>query len=120
MLPVVLFLALSQAAAPPPPSPPRPVTQVLALLAVKPGIERAKVMAVMPEEIRATVQLHLEGKIQQWYGRADGLGVVFVLNCTSVEDARNSLAALPLLRENLVQMDYIALSPLFPLRLLLP
>jgi len=54
---------------------------------VKPGIERAEIAEVMPEEIRATVKLYLDGKIQQWYSRSDGKGVYFILNCASVAES---------------------------------
>ena len=32
-------------------------------------------MKIMPAEIRATVPLYLDGKIQQWFTRGDGRGV---------------------------------------------
>jgi hypothetical protein len=37
-------------------------TGVFALLRAKPGVTREQVMAVMPAEIRATVQLYIDGK----------------------------------------------------------
>jgi len=47
-----------------------PTSAVMISLTVKPDVERAQVMKVMPEEIRATVKLYLDGKIQQWYSRS--------------------------------------------------
>jgi hypothetical protein len=38
-------------------------TGVFALLKAKPGVTRERVMAVMPAEIQATVQLYIDGKI---------------------------------------------------------
>jgi hypothetical protein len=35
------------------------------MLTIKPDIERERVMKVMPDEIRATVRLYLDGKIRQ-------------------------------------------------------
>jgi hypothetical protein len=49
-------------------------TGVFALLKAKPGLTRERVMAIMPAEIRATVQLYLDGKIREWYSREDGRG----------------------------------------------
>jgi hypothetical protein len=43
-------------------------TGVFALLKAKPGVTREQV-AVMPAEIRATVQLHIDGKIREWCSR---------------------------------------------------
>lgn len=96
-----------------------PTTTVLATLSVKPGHTREEVMKHMPAEIRATAKLYLEGKITQWYSKADGRGVVFFVNATSVEDAKAILDTLPLIKENIAQFDYVPLSPLTPLRLLI-
>ena len=103
------------------PSPPTPkVTHVLATLTVKPGVSRDQIMAVMQGEVRDTVQLYLDGKIQQWFARGDGKGVVFLLDCKTVEEAKAILEALPLIRQNFASFEYMPLGPLSPLRLLLP
>ena len=47
-------------------------TGVMVILTVKAGVTREQVMAVMPAEIRQTVQLDLNGQIREWYSRADG------------------------------------------------
>ncbi len=99
--------------------PPAPTTQVLALLTVKSDIPRPDVMQALPDEVRATVKLHLDGKIQQWYGRADNRGVVFILNATSVEEAKTITANLPFEKTGIATFEYIALTPLTPLRVLL-
>jgi len=111
------FLASSATAQTPPP--PAPTTQVLALLIVKSDIPRADVMKVLPDEVKATVRLHLDGKIQQWYGRADNRGVVFILNATSVDEAKRITAELPFEKAGIAGFEYVALTPLTPLRLLL-
>src|SRR5262245_4409181 len=56
------------------PAPP-PTTAVLVNLTIKADADRSQVMAVLPDEVRATVKLYLDGKIQQWYSRGDGRGV---------------------------------------------
>jgi hypothetical protein len=101
------------------PAAPAPATDVLVMLTIKPGVEREKVMRVMPDEIRATVRLYLDGKIRQWYSRADGTGVVFVLDCRDVAEATSVMEALPLAKERLVNLEFTALTPLTPIRLLL-
>jgi hypothetical protein len=102
------------------PGPPTPTTSVLATLTMKPDISRADVMKSMPDEVRATIRLYLEGKILQWYGRADGKGVVFIVNASSVDDAKKALADLPFEKMGMVTFDYVALTPLTPLRVILP
>ena len=95
------------------------VTHVLATLTVRQGISRDQIMKVMPTEVRETVKLYLDGKIQQWYSRGDGKGVVFLLDAKSVDDAKAILEVLPLVKENFASFDYMPLGPLTPLRLLL-
>jgi len=70
-------------------------TGVFALLTAKPGITREEVMALMPEEVRATVGLYLGGRIRQWYSRADGRGGIFLLDANNIEEARAMMENLP-------------------------
>ncbi|MGO4514286.1 hypothetical protein AB4Y89_00730 [Terriglobus sp. 2YAB30_2] len=91
---------------------------VFALLKAKPGVTREQVMAIMPAEIRATVQLYLDGKIREWYSREDGRGAVFLLNARDVAEAGSIMESLPLAKENLLDHEYIPIGPLMPLRLL--
>ena len=102
-----------------PQSPPARTTDVLVVLTLKPGVQRERVMKVMPGEIRATVRLYLDGKIRQRYSRGDGKGVVFILDSKDVDEARSVMEALPLAKEQLVNLEFTALTPLTPLRLLL-
>ena len=92
---------------------------VLALLTARHGVTREQVMAIMPAEIRATVQLYLEGKIREWYAREDGRGAVFLLNARDLDEAKSILESLPLANANMLDHEYIPVGPLMPLRLLL-
>jgi hypothetical protein len=94
-------------------------TGVMVILSVKPGITREQVMAVMPTEIRETVQLYLNGKIREWYSRSDGRGVVLLLDARDVAEAQAIMEALPLAKQNLMDHEYLAVGPLLPLRLLI-
>lgn len=76
-------------------------------------------MKIMPAEIRATVPLYLDGKIQQWFTRGDGRGVIFILNCRDEAEARGLIENLPLAKENLVDEQFIPIGPLLPLGILL-
>jgi len=93
-------------------------TGVFALLKAKPGVTRERVMAIMPAEIRATIQLYLDGKIRDWYSREDGKGAVFLLNTRDVAEAESIMESLPLAKEHLLDHEYIPVGPLIPLRLL--
>ena len=94
-------------------------TGVFALLKVKPGVTRERVMAIMPAEIRATVQLYLDGRIREWYSREDGRGGVFLLNTRDVAEASSIMESLPLAKEHILDHEYIPVGPLLPLRLLM-
>ena len=94
-------------------------TGVFALLKAKPGVTRERVMAIMPAEIRATVQLYLDGKIREWHSREDGMGGVFLLNTGDVGEAETIMESLPLAKENMLDHEYIPVGPLMPLRLLM-
>ena len=101
-------------------TPPQPkITGVLTMLSPKPGITPEQVMRIMPAEIRATVPLYLNGKIQQWFTRGDGRGVIFLLNCTDVAEARALIETLPLSKENVMDEQFIPVGPLLPLGILL-
>ena len=101
-------------------TPPHPkITGVVTMLSPKPGVIPGQIMKVMPAEIRATVPLYLDGKIQQWYMRGDGRGVIFIMNCKDVDEARALIERLPLSQANLVDGQFIPVGPLLPLGMLL-
>jgi len=95
-------------------------TAVLVILTPKQGVTPQQVMAVIPEEIRATVKLYLDGKIREWYSRGDGKGVIFLLDVKTEDEARALMEMLPLAKEQLMDHEYIPLGPLMPLRALNP
>jgi hypothetical protein len=94
-------------------------TGVMVVLTVKAGVTREQVMAVMPAEIRQTVQLYINGKIREWYSRGDGRGAIFLLDATDVAEAHAIMDDLPLAKQNIMDHEYIAVGPLLPLRLLM-
>jgi len=94
-------------------------TGVMVILTAKAGVTREQVMAVMPAEVRQTVQLYLNGKIREWFSRADGRGAVFLLDTKDVQEAHTIMEGLPLSKQNLMDHEYIAVGPLLPLRLLI-
>ncbi|MGY8708482.1 hypothetical protein RAD16_22320 [Bradyrhizobium sp. 18BD] len=96
-----------------------PTTGVMVILTVKPGVSREQVMAVMPDEVRQTVQLYLNGTVREWYSRSDGRGAVFLLDVRNDAEAHAIMDALPLAKQDLIDHEYIAVGPLMPLRLLM-
>lgn len=115
MLPLAGSVLQAQSA---PPLQPK-TTAVLVIVTVKQGVTREQVMKVMPAEVRATVQIYLDGGITQWFLRGDGRGVVFLLDAKNVDEARALMETLPLHKENLMDEAYIPVGPLMPLGLLM-
>ena len=95
-------------------------TAVLVIQTPKQGVTPQQIMAVIPEEIRATVKLYLDGKIREWYSRGDGKGVVFLVDAKTEDEARALMETLPLAKEQLMDHEYIPVGPLMPLRALNP
>ena len=110
-------VAQSQLPAPQPPSgaPSPKATEVMVILTAKQGVTRQQIMNIMPDEIRATVKLYLDGKIRQWYSRGDGRGVIFLIDAKTVDEAHAIMDTLPLSKENLMDHEYIPVGPLMPL-----
>ena len=116
VLPVASVLAQTQ----PPSGVPSPkTTEVMVIETVKQGVTLQQIMNIMPDEIRATVKLYLDGRIRQWYSRGDGRGVVFFLDAKTVEEAHAIIDVLPLSKENLMDHEYIPVGPLMPLTALI-
>ena len=102
------------------PSVPTPkTTAVLVIETAKQGVTAQQIMAAIPAEIRATVKLYLDGKIQQWYSRGDGKGVIFVVDAKTENEARAIMETLPLAKDELIDHEYIPVGPLMPLKALM-
>jgi hypothetical protein len=93
-----------------------PTTKILAIGTINPGVEPEKVFAMLPEEVRETANLYLDGKIDQWYSQQNGKGVVFILNVTDPAAAHEMLEKLPLGQAHFMSFELIPLGPLAPLR----
>jgi hypothetical protein len=107
------------AAAAPTAMPAVPTTHVLAIGHVTDKWTPSTRATVMPQEVRETVRLYLGGKIAEWFVRQDQPGVVFLMNVSTVKEAKELLDALPLGVARLMEFDLIPVGPLSPLALLL-
>ncbi len=95
-------------------------TAVFVIQTPKQGVTVHQVMAVIPDEIQATVQLYLDGKIREWDSRGDGKGVILLVDAKSEDEARALMEKLPLAKAHLMDHQYIPVGPLTPLRMLNP
>ena len=92
--------------------------KVFAIATAKPTFTPDKMQEYLPAEVRATVQHYLDGTIEQFWFR-EKLGPIFLMNVESVERAKESLADLPLVANELMTYDVFPVSTLSPLRLLI-
>jgi len=97
-------------------NPPTPTTRILAIGTINPGVDPAAVRSILPNEVRETVKLYLDGKIDQWFSLQDRNGVAFILNVTDPAAARDMLEKLPLGQAHLMSFELTPLGPLDPLR----
>ena len=95
-----------------------PTTKILAIGTINPGFEQSQVFAVLPEEVRETVDLYLDGKIEQWYSLQGKPGVAFIINVTDPAIAHEMLEKLPLGKAHMMSFELIPIGPLNPLRFL--
>src|SRR5437763_1308876 len=85
---------------------PAPAIKVMVGLMIKAGTPRDELMKAMPDEVRATVKLYLDGKIDQWYSRTDGKGVVFFLHTKDADEAKALMDELPLAKSGFAEFTY--------------
>ena len=116
--------AQAQGSATPAPTPSRapvpvPTTKVLAIGSFTATATPAEWQKVLPDEVRATVRLYLDGKIDQWFVKQDQSGVVFLMNVTDPGEAKALLEKLPFGPTGLMTFQLVPLGPISPLRLLL-
>ena len=98
---------------------PAGATKVFAIAKRGPGTPGQSLPALLPQEVRDTVTLYLDGKIEQWWIQQDGGGPVFLMSARTVDEARALTAQLPLVKARMLEFDFVAVGPLSPLRVLL-
>jgi hypothetical protein len=96
-----------------------PTTRILAIGQFTKPPTPEQTRELFPKEVPATLRLYLAGKIDQWWIRQTQTGPVFLLNVTSVDEARALMEGLPLGQAGLMKHEFIELGPLTPLHLLL-
>jgi len=90
--------------------------KVFAIATAKPTFTPDKIQEYLPSEVRATVKHYLDGTIEQFWFR-EKLGPIFLMSVESVEQAKQSLAELPLAANDLMTYEVFPVTPLSPLRL---
>ncbi|MGH2503098.1 MAG: superoxide dismutase [Ktedonobacterales bacterium] len=86
--------------------------RLLVIPKLHPGVSVDELLRHRTAEIQAVWALYAQGVCREMYGRADAPGAaILMLECASVETARDALATLPLARLNLLDFDIYPLTP---------
>ena len=93
--------------------------KVLAVGSIVKPVTPEQRQQIMPREVPATLQLYLDGKVEQYWYRQDAPGVVFLMNVESVDDAKATVHSLPLAAEGFAEFELIPMGPLAPLGMLI-
>ena len=65
--------------------------------------------SLLKDEAQCAWELYQAGVIRELYFRADRHAAVLVLECANVEEAREALSMLPLVREKMIEFELIPL-----------
>jgi hypothetical protein len=92
--------------------------QILAIDKFLPGTTMDNVEPHLKEEMVVTWGHYKQGKIRELYFRQDTPGVVLMMECSSLEEARELIDELPLVKASLIEFELIPLGPFEPLEAL--
>ena len=85
--------------------------KILALEKEVPGVTAGAFKPYLEEEASRVWELYQSGVFRELYFRQDESNAVLILECEGVEEARDLLDTLPLVREGLIAFDIIPLIP---------
>lgn len=88
--------------------------KILAIDRFLPGVTAEDVYPHIKEEAARAWELYTEGVFREIYFRKDRPGAVLILECKDVEEAREVLNSLPLVKTNLIEFDIIPLGAFMP------
>jgi hypothetical protein len=93
--------------------------KVMAVASIVKPLTPEQRQQVMPSEVPATLKLYLDGKIEQFWYRQDAPGVIFLMNVESIEQAKATVDALPLVSGGYAKYEFMQVGPLAPLGMLI-
>ncbi|MFN2269616.1 MAG: muconolactone Delta-isomerase family protein [Anaerolineae bacterium] len=85
--------------------------KILALEKKVPGVTEDAFRPYRKEEAARVWELYQAGTFRELYFRQDESSAVLILECDNVEEAKDFLNTLPLVREGLIAFDVIPLVP---------
>jgi hypothetical protein len=89
--------------------------QILAISKLKEGVTPDSIGQHGADEVKHTLESYLDGKIRSFWFQVDRPGVVFILECSDENEARELMNEQPLVVAGMMSIDLIPLQPLLPL-----
>ncbi|MFG1427970.1 hypothetical protein [Roseixanthobacter glucoisosaccharinicivorans] len=93
--------------------------KVLAIGAIIKPVSDEQRAEIMPKEVPHTLQMYLDGSIEQFWFRQDKPGPVFLMNVASIEEAKAKIDAMPIVGAGFAAYEFIPVGPLAPLGMLI-
>jgi hypothetical protein len=93
--------------------------KVLAIGSIVKPLSDEQRTEIMPKEVPHTLQMYLDGVIEQFWFRQDRPGPVFLMNVESIEQAKATIAEMPIVGAGFAAYEYIPVGPLAPLGMLI-
>ena len=86
--------------------------KILAIAKIAPQTTFEKIKPYLEAEVKYAWKLYKEGIVREMYNRQDyRMGIVFILECDSVDEARKKLDGLPFVSEKFIDFEIIPLGP---------
>lgn len=86
--------------------------KIIAIANVDPQTTIEKIQPHLEAEVKHAWKLYNEGFVREMYTCQNRrMGVVFILECSSVDEVRIILDELPFVRENFIDFELIPLGP---------
>ena len=92
--------------------------KVFAIASIPSNVTLEEVRKHLPDEVPATLKLYLDGKVEQFWFR-ENMGPIFLMNVATLDEAKEILGSLPLVAEGLMAYEYMPVTTLSPLGMLI-
>jgi hypothetical protein len=89
--------------------------KVFAIGAIVKPVSDEKRDEILKQEVPHTLQLYIDGPIEQFWFRHDKPGPIFLLEVDSIEEAKATINAMPIVAEGVAAYEFIPVGPLAPL-----
>lgn len=89
--------------------------KIMAIGAITKPLSDEQREKVLSKEVPHTLQLYLDGKIEQFWFRQDRPGPIFLMNVENVDAAKAVIDHMPIVMEGIAAYEFIPVGPLAPL-----